>query len=376
MSEEMKDWQSGISMEILKPLAKVFKEEYKPYIFGAFGLPKELNIAMAMSEKKAIYTKELDTCLLFQHYSSAGSYADFTGAKHSIPSGDICIKDLVGAQKSRAFDALFSRAKGAGLWAECFQENEEMKAFYTSRGFTLQAVKISAASEIVGVYKLSSKRGEAPYSEADIVAIKQLTSEFISPAEQLAIQEEVKSFGAWADHYSSYNKGSTWQAFALRGFDSSNPFFIEKPAEMSRKWKKDNESRLSAPCSDTTALEKFPAAMAVVAKLPGEKERVRFMRLKESVGELARHADITDREAGTKDGAIVRLHIPIITNPEVKFSSWSLEGKETSYYMPERSLCYLDTRKPHKAVNKSPFERVHLVVDLRSSAEIRKLLTA
>ena len=374
MSTEMKPWQQGVPMETLKPLAEVFKREYKPYIFGAFGLPKERDIATAIAEKKAIYTRELSTCLLFHYYSTSGSFTDFTGAKHSIPAGDVCVKDLVGLEKSRAFEALFTRASGANIWAECFQENEEMKSFYLKRGFRLRAVKISAASEIIGVYYLGKEQGGAAYSLEDEIGIKELVSGFISPAERESILGEVKAFNSWADHYSSYNKGNTWQAFSLRGFDASDPFFIEKPAEMSRKWKEDNAHRLSVPCSDTVALEKFPETMKVVAKLPGEKERVRFMKLKANVGELSRHADITDREAGTKDGAIVRLHIPIVTHPEVVFTSWDLSGKEVKLSMPERSLCYIDTRKPHRAKNTSSVDRIHLVVDLRASEDIRKLL--
>ena len=52
MSTEMKPWQQGVPMETLKPLAEVFKREYKPYIFGAFGLPKERDIATAIAETK------------------------------------------------------------------------------------------------------------------------------------------------------------------------------------------------------------------------------------------------------------------------------------------------------------------------------------
>ena len=71
----------------------------------------------------------------------------------------------------------------------------------------------------------------------------------------------------------------------------------------------------------TKAAEHFPATLAACAQLaePEGCDRIRFMRLRAKGGELARHADITDREAGTADGMIARFHIPIVTSPAVRF---------------------------------------------------------
>jgi hypothetical protein len=134
---------------------------------------------------------------------------------------------------------------------------------------------------------------------------------------------------------------------------------------------------LDAKPADTIAYEKFPATRAVVNRLPGAKDRVRFMRLAPGGGELSRHADITDREAGTKNGAIVRLHIPIITSPLVEFSSWDHRGKHTVMAMQERGLYYLDQRKPHAVANRDEkVERIHLVVDTVANDELRALLVS
>jgi hypothetical protein len=101
------------------------------------------------------------------------------------------------------------------------------------------------------------------------------------------------------------------------------------------------------------------------------------MRLRAKGGELARHADITDREAGTADGMIARFHIPIVTSPAVRFSAWTERGERIDTQWPEGALCYLDQRKPHTVTNSDPeLARVHLVIDAISNADIRARLAA
>ena len=98
------------------------------------------------------------------------------------------------------------------------------------------------------------------------------------------------------------------------------------------------------------------------------------MRLASFGGELARHADITDREAGTRDGCVARLHIPLVTHEDVLFESWGLRGERQEMHFAVRGLYYLDQRKPHRVINRSPVERIHLVVDTYCSEELRELI--
>ena len=101
------------------------------------------------------------------------------------------------------------------------------------------------------------------------------------------------------------------------------------------------------------------------------------MRLRAKGGELARHADITDREAGTADGMISRFHIPIVTSPAVRFSGWTVRGERIDAAWPEGALCCLDQRKPHTVTNSDPeLARVHLVIDAISNATIRSVLAS
>ena len=120
---------------------------------------------------------------------------------------------------------------------------------------------------------------------------------------------------------------------------------------MSKKWKQENDTWEEWQCEDTPLREKFPYVNEVLAKIPTDNiERVRFMSLAGS-GELQRHTDQVDPHLGVADGKIMRLHIPIITNPNMEFTSWDMYGRKHTVNMKEGELWYLDIRKPHTAIN-------------------------
>ena len=214
---------------------------------------------------------------------------------------------------------------------------------------------------------------------ADELALTIAAPDFISADEQAGILAEAERYardhaGAWAQHYSGYNKRQSWTSFALQGYDPADPGFIIKPAEMSKAWKAENPARLEATARPTSAAEHFRLAGLIVDRIPGRKQRVRLMRLSAKGGELTRHSDITDPEAGTANGQIARLHIPLASPESCLFRGWSLEGREHRIHFPERALCYLDTRKPHAVINPGEADRIHLVIDTYSSPELRGLI--
>ena len=96
------------------------------------------------------------------------------------------------------------------------------------------------------------------------------------------------------------------------------------------------------------------------------------MRLEPGGGELSRHADITDRDAGTAAGRISRLHFPILSPDDCRFTVWNHRGFRDSIHLREGRLWYLDQRKSHAVLNSSTGVRVHLVVDGRSSESLRR----
>jgi len=177
----------------------------------------------------------------------------------------------------------------------------------------------------------------------------------------------------WADHYSSYNARHSWSALALRGY-GGRPEFIEKPAEMSKRWKAENADKLAWKLANTPLRWDLPEAEALIGAVPGHKHRVRLMRLAPGGGELLRHADITDPDAGTRDGQLMRIHIPVVTNDAVRFEGWRPDGSRQEARMETGSVWFLDTRKPHTARNDGPSPRVHLVMDVESSAALRGLI--
>ena len=98
------------------------------------------------------------------------------------------------------------------------------------------------------------------------------------------------------------------------------------------------------------------------------------MKLKPGGGELERHTDQVDPDVGIQDGKLMRIHIPIKTNPNVEFTSWSTTGSKVIVNMEEGHCCALDIRKPHMAINNGNDWRTHLVIDVVANEQVRSLL--
>ena len=106
----------------------------------------------------------------------------------------------------------------------------------------------------------------------------------------------------------------------------------------------------------------------ILGKIPAEKERVRLMKL-EAGTIIAKHTDKVDKDI--KTGKIVRLHVPVITHEEVLMTSW-LPGGIAEFHMKKGSCWWLDVSQPHKVVNKSDIDRVHLVIDIYNNDDIKE----
>ena len=164
-----------------------------------------------------------------------------------------------------------------------------------------------------------------------------------------------------------YSKGDDWTAISLRGYGPT-PLDILKPNVLKSKVK--TETVLQ----DTSLLEEdgFQVINDILAKIPSTFERVRFMKIKANSG-IGKHSDRIDKDFGLEDGNIIRIHVPIRTNDQVKFSLW--EGKEKlTNYLEVGHYYYVDVRAPHAVRNSSDVDRIHLVIDVYVNDEIRKLL--
>lgn len=367
----MQAWQQGYDLTMLKALKSAIKSDYKKYVFGAFGMPNERDIATAMAKGQVIKTKENDSILIHQHYQAKSRLTDFSQSVIPIQVGTFFIKHLAGPQKEKLLNYYCSELQGKPLMIEIFDEDLAMIELVKSKGFTYITTKISASSDLKGIYQ---KDAGVNYKLAsgESLHMEQLSANFLSEQELTAIRKELANYTSWADHYSTYNKRQSWSAFTLRGYDKEDPNFIMKPQEMSKKWKEENPERLNAKSEWTLISQRFPSTVKLVQERfhNSKPDRIRFMRLTKGNGELSRHADITDKEAGVQAGRVVRLHIPIYTNPKVIFQSWSHKGQKQVANMEVGSLWYLDVRKPHTAVNNGDEDRIHLVMDFYASKEL------
>ena len=104
--------------------------------------------------------------------------------------------------------------------------------------------------------------------------------------------------------------------------------------------------------------------------MPCEPTLVRLL----SLGPGAEIAEHTDHELGYEFGE-VRLHVPIITSPEVEFR---VQGRRIE--MRPGEVWYIDASRPHAVTNHGDRERIHLVLDCelndRLRAEFQKANTA
>jgi hypothetical protein len=377
-------WARDQQLDTLHALAAPFAVAHKPLVFGAFGLTKERDIAPALAEKRVIWTGEPPQAVLIFHPLKQNSqHSDFTGRQHSLRAPAYFANAFASLDDHSAIKVLSAfierAARNVRIYLEIFEEDGIARRAAAALGFRHLISKVAAGSEIKGLYgygPLMDQMTPAPLPPEEDVALAVLDPGFLTPAEHADILAELRGTAPWQQHYSSYNKRKSWTSFALRGY-ADDPGFIIKPAEMSQRWKVDHPAEMAARPRWTAAASAFPRTIERLHAIGCEFDRVRFMRLAAKGGELSRHADITDREAGLTDGKIARLHIPITTSNAVVFNGWNARGVQIATNWPQGALCYLDQRKPHAVQNANPtLDRVHLVVDVIADAKLRRMIAA
>ncbi|MBW3564843.1 MAG: aspartyl/asparaginyl beta-hydroxylase domain-containing protein [Acidobacteria bacterium] len=169
--------------------------------------------------------------------------------------------------------------------------------------------------------------------------------------ETAAIMAEVRPFPEewWQVHEGPYHNGG-WESVSLwaQGGDRTN-----------------QRSR-GAGFAATEALERTPALQVAIDRFPGERNRVRLMRLRPG-GIIRRHSDPMEEI----DPNLVRLHVPLQTNDRVTFTV-----ADRVVRMREGETWRVDVRFPHAVRNDGASDRIHLVVDLLISPELDDLLSA
>ena len=122
---------------------------------------------------------------------------------------------------------------------------------------------------------------------------------------------------------------------------------------------------ISGPMAPTEDLHRCPYTMEVMNTLGGVWGRSRFMGLGPGA-EVPAHIDchyywLTH----------LRIHIPVITNPEVKFAC----GEEVVHMAPGECWVF-DSFRSHRVVNGGREQRVHLVLDTVGSEQLWDLIEA
>jgi len=115
---------------------------------------------------------------------------------------------------------------------------------------------------------------------------------------------------------------------------------------------------------DTELLARCDYVREVLAQIHCPLQAVRFLRL--AAGSVIR--EHRDFRLGFEDGE-VRLHIPVVTNPDVEFI---IDGRRV--VMAEGECWYNNFNQPHSVANRGTADRIHLVIDCGVSEWLGALL--
>lgn len=377
-------WARGYDLEELRAVAQVFRAADKPYALGAFSAVKENTVAEWRAAGQLLLGTDYAAAQLRPKVTVP--VRDFTGeARARIEPGAIVFRRVAASSEAgwRALAGMVrEEARARPVWLEGWVESPAVQRLTMEARLHLVATKIKASSELVGVWSSEPPTAQAALHPADERTLVRLLMPDLPLEVVEAAAAQVVGTTGWADHYSSYNQRHSWSALALQGYHAPgaepDATQIAKPAEMSKAWKAEHFDWESWPVGPTPLMEVLPAVAGLVRhvayQLATTFQRVRLMRLEPGGGELTRHSDITDPEAGTASGKLARLHFPLATNPDVRFRQWRLSGRQVEAHMAVGEGWYLDTRKPHRAGNFGTEPRIHLVIDAYSSATLRRLI--
>ncbi len=375
MSEEMKAWQHGMELDYLKEIAGLYTK-YNSFTDSPFAQWKKNNIAEGIHKETMRQVGDAWVNINEAKVRSRITMHGDTTIGFKEP-GDVIIQHI--SDYNSDVKDYVNSFDNRNCWLYVWAEDDEAIEFAKEHcGFNYVGSKITTFAEIYSIFFRDSsisleERTHTRIDGAEAVNIKKCTFDNIETSFIVTELENIQQ--EYTNHYSNYNKKGSWSAISLRGYrpDAS---FIAKPIEMNNKWKADNDKWEEWQCEDTPLREKFPYVNEIISKIPTDRvERIRFMSLVPGGGELSRHTDQVDPHLGVADGKIMRLHIPVITNSKMEFTSWDMHGKKHLVNMKEGELWYLDIRKPHMAVNNGDDIRIHLVVDIEANDKCRRLFS-
>lgn len=352
-----------------KDLSRFMERYARGYGAGAFAMPLPADIEAA--EERGMLYDDHGTVFVARTLDKGSTRKDFTGEAYKLEAGSTVITHLAAKP-----DGLLPMLDGVN-YVFAYLEDENIVHQLEWQGFSLQAVRVSAASELIGCYSLGGRLSVDP---VDLATVVRLPDPAMNDRWRGMMVREAQATDSWFDDFPYYSDG-TWSAVSLRGFNPADPTWGVKPAEMGKSWHAKNPGALEKypTCEWTVLAERTPGLRMLVESLGfAGLERVRLLKMASrddgKTGTLSRHTDVTDKAAGTRDGQIVRFHYPLITHEDIRMSCWNLAGDRYDTHLPPGSLWYLDARKPHAVSNPSPVDRIHLVIDVVADAKVREFI--
>ena len=158
--------------------------------------------------------------------------------------------------------------------------------------------------------------------------------------ERLTADLGVIAADEWVAHFNKGIYEGDWSGVALRSVGGKAMQLYPDPTATDR-------------FADTETLGRCPYYREVLAAFQCPLTSARLLRLRAG-SSIAEHRDY---RLGYEDGE-VRLHVPIVTDPEVAFF---LAGERVP--MAAGECWYLNVNLPHRVENRSRIDRIHLVID-------------
>ena len=180
--------------------------------------------------------------------------------------------------------------------------------------------------------------------------MKQLDIQF-SDGELQPIVDYCNSDQQYSPVITKYNKKENWKAISIKGV-SQDPLVISKPNVLG--------VGSGGNLQETPLVDRLQIR-SILEKIPAMTERVRLMKL-EAGTKISKHTDKVDKDI--KSRKIIRLHIPVITDDQIKMISWLEKNDPTEFKMKKGECWWLDVSKAHSVLNESDVDRVHLVIDV------------
>ncbi|WP_316837552.1 aspartyl/asparaginyl beta-hydroxylase domain-containing protein [Pedobacter nutrimenti] len=142
----------------------------------------------------------------------------------------------------------------------------------------------------------------------------------------------------WPLHFNTRDFNGDWRSISLRSASGQN---------------KDIYAHPDVTYQDTPALGLMPYVKEILDSWKCDKEAVRLLSL--APGSFIKPHQ--DQGCSYADGQF-RIHIPIVTNPEVYFTI-----EDERLHLAEGECWYMDFSATHSIVNAGSSARVHLIID-------------